>query len=248
MYFLIHDLGRPSRFLNMLRVAKPTSPMSTGTWILTAFSAPVGVAAAAELRSYLPRGFGWLARLLGLAERPAGLAAAAVGPAVASYTAVLLADTATPAWHEGWRELPFVFVGSAAAAAGGFGMLTAPVHEARPARLLALGGLGLELAAEQQMEQSLALAAETLHEDTAGRFLKASKALSAAGALGTLFASRDRRIAAASGVSLLAGSLCTRFAIFHAGQQSARDPKYTVVPQRERMSAGLDDHASAVSS
>jgi formate-dependent nitrite reductase membrane component NrfD len=247
MYFLVHDLGRPSRFLNMLRVAKPTSPMSTGTWILTAFGAPVGVAAAAELRSYLPRSFGWLARLLGLADRPAGLAAAAVGPAVASYTAVLLADTATPAWHEGWRELPFVFVGSAAAAAGGFGMLSAPADEARPARLFALGGVGLELAAEQQMEHSMGLVAETLHEGTAGRFMTASKALSAAGALGTLLGGRNRRVAVASGLSLLAASVCTRFGVFHAGQQSARDPKYTVVPQRERMSAGLDDHAPAVS-
>jgi formate-dependent nitrite reductase membrane component NrfD len=248
MYFLVHDLGRPSRFINMLRVAKPTSPMSTGTWILTAFSAPAGVAAAAELRSYLPRGFGWLARLLGFLDRPAGLAAAAVGPAVASYTAVLLADTATPAWHEGWRELPFVFVGSAAAASGGYGMLTAPPDEARPARAFALTGVAMELAAEHHMEQSIGLPAETLHTGKAGVFMKASKALSAMGAVGTLFAGRDRRIAAAAGGSLLAASVCTRFGIFHAGQQSARDPKYTVVPQRERLSSGLDDHAPAVSS
>jgi hypothetical protein len=246
-YFLIHDLGRPSRFLNMLRVAKPTSPMSTGTWILAAFGAPAGIAAAAEVRSYLPRGFGWLARLLGFVDRPAGLAAAAVGPAVASYTAVLLADTATPAWHEGWRELPFVFVGSAAMAAGGYGMLTAPPAETRPARVFALAGVGLEFAAEHRMEQSMGLAAETLHADTAGRFMAAGKALGALGAVGTLVAPRDRRIAAASGVGLLAASLCTRFGIFHAGQQSARNPKYTVVPQRERLSSGLDDHAPAVS-
>ena len=46
-----------------------------------------------------------------------------LGPAVASYTSVLLADTAVPAWHEGHRELPFVFAGSAVTAAGGLGML-----------------------------------------------------------------------------------------------------------------------------
>src|SRR5206468_1684041 len=82
MYLLVHDLGRPSRFYNMLRVAKPTSPMSVGTWILTAFGPAAGVAATAELRHLLPRR---LARLLAVVDRPAGLAAAALGPAVASY-------------------------------------------------------------------------------------------------------------------------------------------------------------------
>jgi formate-dependent nitrite reductase membrane component NrfD len=247
MYFLIHDLGRPSRFVNMLRVAKPTSPMSTGTWILSAFGAPVGVAAAAELRGHLPRRLRRLARLLGAADRPAGLAAAAIGPAVASYTAVLLADTATPSWHAGWRELPFVFVGSAALAAGGYGMVTAPPAEARPARVFALAGVGLELAAEHRMEESLGLAAETLHKGKAAVFMKVGKALGVAGAAGTLFAARDRRVAAASGLSLLAASACTRFGIFHAGQESARDPKYTVVPQRERLAGDPGDHARAVS-
>ena len=83
----------------------------------------------------------------------------------------------------------------------------------------------------------MGIAAEPLHQGKAGMLMRASKALTAAGALGTLFARRDRRIGAASGVALLAGSACTRFGIFHAGQQSARDPKYTVLPQRERLNA-----------
>jgi formate-dependent nitrite reductase membrane component NrfD len=247
MYFLVHDLGRPSRFLNMLRVAKPTSPMSTGTWILSAFGPPVGIAAVAELRPWLPRWLGWLARLLGVVDRPAGLLAAGIGPAVASYTSVLLADTATPSWHEGWRELPFMFVGSAAAASGGYAMIAAPTSETGPARVFALGGVALELAAEQRMEQSMGIVAEPLREGTGGAFIKAAKALSAAGAIGTLFAGRDRRVAIASGAALVASSVCTRFGVFHAGQQSARDPKYTVVPQRERIATGLNDHAPAVS-
>ncbi|MGH9266250.1 MAG: NrfD/PsrC family molybdoenzyme membrane anchor subunit, partial [Acidimicrobiales bacterium] len=48
---------------------------------------------------------------------------------------------------------------------------------------------------------------------------------------------RSRAAAVAAGAALLAGSACTRFAIFHAGVQSAADPRYTVVPQRAR--AGL---------
>ena len=235
LVLLVHDLGRPSRALNMLRVAKPTSPMSVGTWILTGFGPLAGLAAAGELSGLVPRGP--LRRALILADRPAGLAAAALAPAVASYTAVLIADTATPSWHAGYRELPFVFVGSAAVAAGGLGMLGAPAEQAGAARRMAIGGALLELAAEQRMESSMGLAAEPLHQGIAGRLMRLSKALTALGTLGTLFAGRDRRIGAVSGVALLAASACTRFGIFHAGQQSARDPKYTVVPQRERLNA-----------
>ena len=189
------------------------------------------------MRGLLPRRLGRASRLLAVLSRPSGLAAALVAPGVMSYTAVLMADTATPSWHDGYREMPFVFVGSAAAASGGLGLLAAPLEENAPARAFALGGVVLETLAEHQMESSMGLTAEPLHQGRAGRYLRASRALSLVGGLGVLFAGRDRRIAAASGASLLASSWCTRFAIFHAGQESARDPKYTVVPQRERMAA-----------
>lgn len=234
---LVHDLGRPARFLNMLRVAKPTSPMSVGTWILTAFGPMIGVAAIAEGRAALPARLRPVRRTLDAVDRPAGLAAAALGPAVASYTAVLLSDTATPTWHGAHAELPFVFVGSAAVAAGGVAMLTVPTDETGPARRLALGGAALEMLAEHRMESSLGLAAAPLHEGMPGRFMRASKLLSAVGGALTLFAGRNRQIAAAAGGALLASSVCTRFGIFYAGQASARDPRYTVVPQRERLSA-----------
>ncbi|HET9871826.1 MAG TPA: NrfD/PsrC family molybdoenzyme membrane anchor subunit [Propionibacteriaceae bacterium] len=235
MVALVRDLGKPSRFVNMLRVVKPTSPMSVGTWILTAYGPGAGVAGAAELARLLPIRLGLAGRLLDGAARPAGLAAALFAPGVASYTGVLLSDTATPAWHDAHRELPFLFAASAAAASGGFGMLSAPVREAGPARRMAVGGALVELAVEQAMEKSMGLSAETLHTGTPGRLMKASKALTAAGALGTLLGGRNRVVAAASGVALMAGSACTRFGVFEAGQHSARDPKYTVVPQRERV-------------
>jgi formate-dependent nitrite reductase membrane component NrfD len=231
---LVHDLGRPSRFLNMLRVAKVTSPMSVGTWILTAFAPLAGAAAAAELRDLLPSRLARAGRLLGAIERPAGLGAAVLGPALMSYTAVLMADTATPTWHEGHREMPFVFVGSSFVAAAGLGLLAAPARETVPARILALGGAALELGAEHHMEGSLGLAAETLHQGRAGTLMRLSKALTITGAAGAVFAGRNRRIASVAGAALLAASACTRFAIFEAGQASARDPKYTVVPQRAR--------------
>jgi hypothetical protein len=232
---LVHDLGRPERFAHMLRVFKPTSPMSVGTWILSVFGPLIGLAAASEMQAVLPRPLRLVVRAAG---RPAGVGAAVLGPAVASYTAVLIADSATPSWNAGYRELPFVFVGSAAVASGGLGMLSAPVDQAGPARRMAVGGALLELAAEQQRESVMGLTAEPLHQGTAGKFVRASKALTSAGAIGTLVAGRSRMGAAASGLALLAGSACTRFGIFYAGMQSARDPKYTVVPQRERLARG----------
>jgi formate-dependent nitrite reductase membrane component NrfD len=232
---LLHDLGRPARFLNMLRVAKPTSPMSVGTWILSAFGPMIGIAAVAEGRVLLPARLRGARRALDVAERPAGLAAASLGTAVASYTAVLLADTATPTWHEAKDHLPFAFVGSAAAAAGGFAMLTVPQAEAGPARRLAVSGAALELVMARRMEAAMGVTAEPLHKGAPGRLMRASKVLSGIGCALSVLAGRDRRVAAAAGCSFVAASVCTRFGIFYAGQASARDPKYTVVPQRERL-------------
>ncbi|WP_375502240.1 NrfD/PsrC family molybdoenzyme membrane anchor subunit [uncultured Jatrophihabitans sp.] len=230
---LVHDLGRPERFVNMLRVAKPTSPMSVGTWILTVYGPMAGAAGASELAFLAPR---FLRPLLCWLGRPAGLVAALTGPAVASYTAVLLSDTATPAWHEAHRELPFVFVGSAAAASGGLGMIAAPTAQAGPARRLAVLGAVGELVAEQRMEASMGMVAETLHTGRPGTLMKASKTLTVVGATLTAVAGRrSRAVSLLAGTSILAGSACTRFGVFEAGQESARDPKYTIVPQRARL-------------
>ncbi|MEE2033641.1 polysulfide reductase, partial [Rhodococcus sp. CC-R104] len=160
---------------------------------------------------------------------------AVTAPPVAAYTAVLLSDTATPAWHSAYKELPFVFCGSAAAASGGLGLLGAPVAEAGPARAFAVGGALVELATERRMEQSMGLPAETLHQGRAGRLMRASKALTAAGAVGALAGRRSRVLSMVSGAALMAGSLCTRLGVYEAGIASAKDPKYTVVPQRERI-------------
>jgi hypothetical protein len=161
--------------------------------------------------------------------------AALTAPPVASYTAVLLADTSTPSWHSAYKQLPFVFCGSAAAASAGLAMIGSPVAEAGPARRLAVGGAVLELVAERVMERTMGITAEPLHHDEAGRLMRAATVLTAGGAVGTLLAGRSRTAAVLSGVALMAGSACTRFGVFEAGQASARDPKYTVVPQRERL-------------
>ncbi|MEU9441661.1 NrfD/PsrC family molybdoenzyme membrane anchor subunit [Streptomyces sp. NPDC048304] len=221
---LVHDLGRLARFLNMLRVLKPTSPMSVGSWLLAGYAPLTLTAAATEVAGRY--------RLLGSA---ATVASAVLGPAVATYTAVLLADTAVPSWHEGYRELPFVFAGSAATAASGLALAAAPVAQAGPARRLAVLGAALELGAFQAMKRRMGLSAEPFEQGRPHLLLRVAEALTAGGAVLALFGGRDRRLALAAGAALLTGSAALRFGVFHAGVASAEDPKYTVVPQRERM-------------
>lgn len=239
---LVHDLGRPARFLNMLRVFKPTSPMSVGSWILVGY-APLTMAAAATEAAGRYRLLGTTAaevacryRLLGSA---ATLAAAVLGPAVATYTAVLLSDTAVPSWHEGYRQLPFVFAGSAAATASGLALATAPTAQAGPARRTALLGATLELGAFHLMKRRMGIAAEPFDQGRPRILLRASEALTVTGAALALLSGRlrDRRVALAAGAALLTGSAALRFGVFHAGVASAEDPRYTVVPQRERLNA-----------
>jgi len=234
-YFLVADLGRPDRFHHMLRVAKPTSPMSMGTWLLTAYGPALGLAAASELVPKRWQGSvpGRLVRVLG---RPAGLAAAALAPGVASYGAVLLSQTAVPAWHSGHEELPFIFTASSAASAGGLGMIVAPVSEAAPARRLATYGAVVELAASRRLETRLGLVSEAYQTGAAGQYLRRASTLTAAGVLGSVLLGRRSRIAAAaSGLALLAGGVFERLGLLHAGIQSAQDPKYVVEPQRRRI-------------
>ncbi|MFD0899106.1 NrfD/PsrC family molybdoenzyme membrane anchor subunit [Actinomadura sediminis] len=222
---LIHDLGRPGRFYNMLRVMKPTSPMSMGSWLLAAYGPAAGAAAVLDVTGLFPR--------LGHA---ATAGAAALGPAVAAYTAVLAADTAVPAWHEGYREMPFVFTGSATIAAAGMALVAAPRRETGPMRTAAVCGAALELGAMELMQRRLGVIAEAYREGTAGRLVRAARVLTVAGAAtGALLGGRNRTAAALGGAALLAASACTRFGAFHAGMRSAEDPKYTVVPQRERL-------------
>jgi formate-dependent nitrite reductase membrane component NrfD len=229
MVALVHDLGRPIRFVNMLRVLKVTSPMSVGTWILSGYTPLALTAAACSLTRKLP-----------LIDAAATVGAAALGPAVASYTGVLLADTATPAWHNAYHELPYVFVGSAASAAGGFGMLAVRPGQARQAVRLAVAGATAELIARHLLERRLGADAEPYRAGLPGLLMKAAEVLTVSGLAGAILARGHRTAAACSGAALLVGSALTRFGIFEAGRASARDPKYTVGPQRGRLRSRQD--------
>jgi formate-dependent nitrite reductase membrane component NrfD len=220
---LIKDLGRPERFANMLRVVKPSSPMNVGTWILTAAGTAAGTAAMCEVTGVLPR-------VRALAQGIAGL----LGPAVATYTAVLVSDTAVPVWHDARRELPMVFAGGAAASAGAAAVLVTPSAAAGPARRMMLAGAVTELAAVRAMERRLGALAEPYSTGPAGAFARAAKAATTAGAMLGAVAGRRPVLGRLAAGLVLGGAVAERFAVFRAGFQSAEDPRYVVMSQRAR--------------
>ena len=228
---LISDLGKPARFLHMLRVFKVTSPMSVGSWVLAAFGTATAPAAAHAL----------LRGGLGRAGRGAQVASAVLGLPLSSYTAALISNTAIPVWHHARIELPFIFGAGAAASAGAVAAMAAPVEEAVGARRLAVGGAVAEIALTQAMERRLkgAGVGQPYHEGAAGRLSKAAVGLTAAGA--ALLATggrRSRAVAVGGGALLTAGALAERWAIFRAGFQSAGRPQDTIDPQRAGIRSG----------
>ena len=222
---LISDLGRPERFHHMLRVIKVTSPMNIGSWVLLVSGGASNTAAVLEL-------LGWPKPVKLLAEGVSTLA----GPLLATYTGVLVADTAIPVWHEGRHELPWIFGASAVASAGAAAAIFVPPGDAGPARRLAIAGVLAEGGLMQAMELRLGNLGEVYHEGEAGKLSWAAKGLAAAGA--ALLATRGRKSrtsAVVGGALVCAGEVCLRWAVYKAGFQSARDPKYVVESQRERI-------------
>jgi Polysulphide reductase, NrfD len=237
MAALIHDLGRPGRFFNMLRVFKVTSPMSVGSWLLAAYAPAAIVSSASAWTGLVPR-IGKLATAT----------ASVLGLGVSTYTAALISDTAVPSWHGGYREMPFVFAGSSAAAAGGMAALLSPRNEAGLPRRLAMTGAAFELASSHQMERRLGLAAEPYSKGRSGKVVKASKLLLTCGAAALAAGSRWSGLERVGGALTVAGSAMSRWGIFEAGMASADDPKYTVLPQRERLEKNASrDHGPSES-
>jgi hypothetical protein len=234
---LVSDLGRPARFHHMLRVLKPTSPMNIGSWILSGAGAAIALGAARSLLGWFPR----LGRLSG--------ATALLGPALSTYTGVLVADTAIPAWHEARRELPWVFAAGSAMSAGAAVTL---IGGGAPARRLALAGAAGDLAATSAMERRLGELGEPYREGEAGRFARGAKAATAAGAAlmaaghaGASGRTASRASTAAGALLLLGGAFATRWSIYKAGFQSAANPRYVVEPQRARVEARRDGPSPA---
>jgi hypothetical protein len=131
--------------------------------------------------------------------------------------------------------MPFVFAASAISSAAGLAMAAAPLDECGPVRLLGAVGGGAEIVAERVMERRMGLAADAFKEGKAKSYHRLAEPLLVLGVAGSMTAKRSRALSALAGDALMAGSALTRFSIFEAGLNSAADPKYTVVPQRERL-------------
>ena len=225
---LTSDLGRPARFLNMLRLFKVTSPMSVGSWILSASGATTTLAAVNAWTGAFPR-----------LSRPARPAAALLGLPLSTYTGALIANTAVPVWHESRRLLPFVFGSGAALSAGAAALIATPAQDAAPARRLALAGAVLEVGLKIAMEKQLGELAGPYRRGAGGRPGRIAQGCLAGGA--AVVAARGRRSRAAAVVGgglLMAGGLAARWSVFKAGLESASDPKYVVGPQREAVEHG----------
>jgi hypothetical protein len=231
---LISDLGRPERFLNMLRMFKVTSPMSVGSWILSGSGASLPLAAANAWTGLFPR-----------AARVAGPAAALFGLSLSTYTGALLADTSIPVWREARRQLPFVFGAGAGLSAGAIGVILTPVQSAGPARRLAVAASALEGPLMELMIHRVGEHGEVYRSGVPGKLVNVSRACIVGG--GALLAARGGRSRAAAmlaGALLTAGGVATRWAVFRAGFASAADPKYVVGPQREAIEQGRRKGAS----
>jgi formate-dependent nitrite reductase membrane component NrfD len=239
---LVADLGRPLRFFNMLRVFKPRSPMSMGSWCLSAFGGLLAGAVGADL----------LGRER--AARALGAATAVTGTYLGSYTGVLLASTAVPLWARSRSLLGPIFVSTATAtgaAATRLVLVAAGVEAGHPTRValghVQAGAMGAELALSTINERRLKHLAEPLHRS--GKMKWAKRLVNAGLALQFLRGRAGRSEAghAASVLYLLAG-LLFRYAWVEAGPDSARDDVVVAEMSRsKRPEAGVSPGSSAAS-
>jgi hypothetical protein len=167
---LIADLGRPARFLNMLRIFKPRSPMNLGAWSLVGFSALAAAAVGADLLGR-PR-----------AARALGGANVVVGSYLGSYTGVLLATTAVPLWARSRLFLGPIFICTAAAtgaAATRLALVAAGLPAGHPTRAalgnVEAGAMAGELVLSSLNERRLGRAGLSLEHGTPGRLFRAAK-------------------------------------------------------------------------
>jgi len=224
---LIMDLGRPHRFLNMLRVFKHRSAMSMGAWILTAFgTCVVPGLIALELSAHQIFG-GTLDQLLGFAVGIFTFGAAIFGSLLATYTGVLIGATAIPAWFLHRTLLPIHFgtagLGSAAA-----------VLELLGHRISALNFLGFYAAAVETIlliwlsVAKHGAADRAIHEHRSGWLIRIGEVLN--GPLALLL--RFSGFIPWAAISFLAGALISRIGWIAVGKVSGADSEAVFASQR----------------
>jgi formate-dependent nitrite reductase membrane component NrfD len=227
---LIADLGRPERFYNMLRIFKPRSPMSMGSWCLTVFGGLSSAAVGADL----------LGRRR--AAQGLGVATAVVGGYLGSYTGVLLASTAVPVWARSRLTLGPIFVSTATltgAAATRLVLVATGMPSGHPTRealgRVESGAMAAELLLSEINHHHLGRLAHALEEEPAASWYSRAKWLARAGL--ALRVAR-RRLGPwtddVASVAFMGAALCFRFAWVRAGRSSARDDEAVARMARQR--------------
>ena len=227
---LISDLGRPSRFYNMLRVFKPRSAMSMGAWALTSFGA-LGTAAVAADELGRPR-----------LARPLGAATAVVGGYLGSYGGVLLSVTAVPLWAKARLLLGPIFVATATGTGASATRLVLvamglpPGHPTREALgRVETAAMVTELTLSWVNEKRLGPTTDPMEEGTPGRLFDIAK-WSILGGLSLRLVRRRLGARAHHLASLLylGGGLAFRYAWVEAGKESAKDHEVAAAIARGR--------------
>jgi len=108
---------------------------------------------------------------------------------------------------------------------------------------MAIAGAAIEITAAELLKRRLGMVAEPYERGRPGRLMRLASQMTLGATVVSTLSGRSRAVSAICGAMLVASSVATRFGVFEAGLASARDPKYTVVPQRERMAARARDSA-----
>lgn len=245
---LIADLGRPSRFLNMLRVFKPQSAMSVGSWVLSGFSAFAAASTLADILDTQVDGSS-IATFLRTIGRTG---CTVLGMPFHNYTGVLIGATAIPVWNNRVRSLPREFGMSGLQSAVGLLELAGETDSS------ALNAIGLLAAAFETWEGIELLRTHDRElaptkEGLTGALIQTAGILSGPLPIALRLASllapkKKRRLRQAAAISGIVGSLCLRYGWVAAGSASARDwkiplnipedPSLAEVVAVERVSAG----------
>ncbi|HWE03555.1 MAG TPA: NrfD/PsrC family molybdoenzyme membrane anchor subunit [Tepidisphaeraceae bacterium] len=235
---LIHDLGDPRRFHHMLRVFKPASPMSLGTWTLVAHS---GAVAAGVIREWLrrPHAAGREKEIRRIESMP-GKALLAVHDAagvplallLAGYTGVLLSCTANPLWCKNPWIAPLFMAGGFSNAAGAISLAldcTSKDND-HAHRILENVRTAAGVAEATSLAGYFKHAGPKARALTHGSMRKTMRfsigALIASEILGRLsFAGKAKRpVRMLSSILGLAGGFALRWAFVYGGHEAAKDP------------------------
>jgi len=221
---LIADLGRPERFLAMMRVFKPQSPMSVGVWTLLGFSTG---AASAAFAGFLRDRYGPSLPIRVL-ENAGQAASLAFGLPFSNYTGVLIGATAIPVWNRNAGDLPLHFGMSGLGA--GVGILELLGHrKSRALQALGLGAAIFEIWEGMRIEGRSHYHLDPLKHGPSGWITRTGGVLSgpvpAVLRAMSLFGStrRSAGLRKWAAWSAIVGSLITRVAWVHAGRVSARN-------------------------